>query len=277
MGSAGGVPGKTKPTPTGGAGEQRLSNPPGGASGRGEGARPQRAEDGTLSFENDPQGDLQGQGDPQREPGPPDASRPSAPPPGSGGEPSLDPRALVSMALRFYGALLAVAWLWRTAWLGEPLLYASAQAAARGVAPLRDVGAGLLAAGAVIGISYQWTEHTRSGKALARALASLLGPLTLRQVAVLALLSGIAEEAFFRGALQPRVGLVAASVIFGLAHFVPRRELRAWTVFSLAAGFLLGFLFDATGNLVAPVVTHVAVNGVNLTLMVRDEAARERG
>ncbi len=34
-----------------------------------------------------------------------------------------------------------------------------------------------------------------------------------------------------------------------------------------AAGFLLGWLFEATGNLVAPVTTHVFVNAVNLRLL----------
>jgi len=213
---------------------------------------------------------------PERDPqaGPPGAAPPPADP-GAAGPPGLEPGALVGMALRFYGLMFAAAWLWRTVWLGEPLLYASPEAAARGVEALRDVAVGLLAAGVVIGISHQWTEHTRSGRALARGLASLLGPLATRHVVVLALLSGIAEESFFRGALQPRVGLVAASVIFGLVHFVPRPEFRVWTAFSLAAGFLLGFLFDATGNLVAPVVTHVVVNGVNLTLLVRGGASGE--
>jgi len=173
------------------------------------------------------------------------------------------------MALRFYGVMLAAAWLWRSAWLDEPLLYASAEAAARGVDPLRDVTVGLMAAGLVIALSHLWTEHTRSGRALAHGLASLLGPLSLRHVVLLALLSGVAEEAFFRGALQPRVGLVAASIVFGLVHFVPRPEFRIWTVFSLAAGFLLGFLFEATGNLVAPAIAHVVINAVNLTRLVR--------
>jgi membrane protease YdiL (CAAX protease family) len=62
---------------------------------------------------------------------------------------------------------------------------------------------------------------------------------------------------------------VAASLIFGLVHFIPRRELLPWTGFSVAAGFLLGALFEATGNLAAPVVAHALVNGVNLTLLVR--------
>ncbi len=181
----------------------------------------------------------------------------------------LPPGRLVATAWRFYGALGLLAVLWRSVWMGEPLLYASKEAAERGVDPLRDVIVGALAAGVVIGLSYQLTRHTRAGRALARGLAGLLGPLGHGQVLLLAVLSGVAEEAFFRGALQPRVGWVLASVIFGLVHFVPRPEFRLWTVFSLAAGFLLGFLFEATGNLIAPMVTHALVNGVNLTLLVR--------
>jgi len=182
---------------------------------------------------------------------------------------SLPPGRLVAAAWRFYGALAVLAVLWRSVWLGEPLLYASTAAAERGVDPLRDVMVGILAAGVVIGLSYELTRHTSAGRALARGLARLLGPLGPGQVLLLAALSGIAEEAFFRGALQPRVGWVLASVIFGLVHFVPRAEFRLWTVFSLAAGFLLGFLFEATGNLIAPTVAHALVNAVNLTLLVR--------
>jgi membrane protease YdiL (CAAX protease family) len=91
---------------------------------------------------------------------------------------------------------------------------------------------------------------------------------------VLALSSGIAEEALFRGALQPVVGLVWASLLFALAHLVPRRELLPWSLFSLAAGFLLGGLYAATGNLVAPIVAHVVVNAANLRRLSRDFAAK---
>jgi membrane protease YdiL (CAAX protease family) len=191
------------------------------------------------------------------------------PQPDAEGRPSLPPGQLVALALRFYGVLLAAAFLWRVAWAGEPILYASSEAAARGVQPVRDVVTGLLAAGIVIGLSWQLTSHTAAGRALARALAAMVGPLGPRHIVALALLSGVAEEAFFRGALQPRVGYAAASVLFGLAHFVPRPEFRLWTLFSIAAGFLLGGLFEATGNLIAPVVAHAGINAVNLTLLVR--------
>ncbi len=67
----------------------------------------------------------------------------------------------------------------------------------------------------------------------------------------------------------PCLLFLAASLLFGLAHFVPRRELLPWTAFTLAAGFGLGALYEVTGNLVAPVVAHFGVNAVNLRLLTR--------
>jgi CAAX protease family protein len=122
----------------------------------------------------------------------------------------------------------------------------------------------------VIALSHVLTERTATGRALAQALGSALGPLRARECAVLALVSGLGEEALFRGALQPEVGLGVASVLFAAAHFVPRRGLRGWTLFALAAGLLLGALYEATGNLVAPVVAHVGINAVNLYRLSRE-------
>ncbi len=96
----------------------------------------------------------------------------------------------------------------------------------------------------------------------------------MRQAWLLALASGIGEEALFRGALQPVVGLWWTSLLFAAAHFVPRRELLLWSVFSLLAGLLLGGLYEATGNLLAPTIAHVVINGVNLNRLVRDYGAR---
>jgi membrane protease YdiL (CAAX protease family) len=176
---------------------------------------------------------------------------------------------LVPAALVFYGVLLAAAVAWRWGWAGESLLYADAEEAAAGVAWPADVAVGAAAGLGVIALSWLLTRTTAWGDRLGRALAGALGRPGPGEIAVLAVTSGVAEEAFFRGALQPRVGLVAASLIFGLVHFIPRRELLPWTGFSVAAGFLLGALFEATGNLAAPVVAHALVNGVNLTLLVR--------
>lgn len=172
----------------------------------------------------------------------------------------------VRLALIFYGVVLALA-VGVSALSGHSLLYATP--GGREIDWLRDPAAGALAAGIVIGLSAWLTRATRWGEALARSLAELLGPLSLLECWVLAAASGIAEEALFRGALQPLLGWVGASLLFGLAHFAPRRELLPWMGFSLVAGFGLGWLYQETGNLVAPVIAHAGVNAVNLRLLAK--------
>jgi membrane protease YdiL (CAAX protease family) len=175
--------------------------------------------------------------------------------------------SVVKLALFFYGALFAVALAWST-WSGRSVFYASQAAAEEGIAPLLDTALGLAVAAATIGLSRQITERTQWGDAMGRALAELVGKRSLRDCIVLAVVSGVAEEAFFRGVLQPALGWLLASLVFGLVHFVPKRALLPWTGFALAAGLVLGALFESTGNLVAPIVAHVAINAVNLRRLV---------
>jgi len=165
--------------------------------------------------------------------------------------------------LGFYAVVLAVAIAWT--WIeGRSLLYADAAAAVRGIALFWDPAVGLLAAAGAIALSRALTGFAPWGERAARLLAALIGRRGWRDCLILAAASGLAEEALFRGALQPRVGLVAASALFGLAHFTPRRDLWPWLGFAVAAGFLLGGLFALTGNLVAPIVAHAGINAVNL-------------
>jgi len=170
------------------------------------------------------------------------------------------------MAVIFYGVLLGLALLWGLV-AGRSLLYANAAAAEAGVQPFRDAGVGLLAGAIVVLLSREFTRRTRAGEELARAFGAVLGRLSLSECLLLAAFSGVAEEAFFRGALQPLLGWLAASLVFGLVHFVPQRAFLPWTGFAVLAGLLLGGLFEATGNLVAPVVAHATVNAVNLRFL----------
>lgn len=188
---------------------------------------------------------------------------PEPPNPESQHRTANDRASFVRMALVFYGAMFGVALLC-AALSGDALLYASGVAELRGIQPARDLAAGGLGAAIAILISNQWTSRTHSGERVARVLGALLGRLRWRDCLLLAVASGVGEEAFFRGVIQPYVGIVMASLIFGLAHLAPRRDLLPWTLFSVLAGFLLGGLFEATGNLIAPVVAHAGINLVNL-------------
>jgi membrane protease YdiL (CAAX protease family) len=183
--------------------------------------------------------------------------------------------ALVPLALVFYAVMGAAAVAWRLLADGQGPFLAAPEAAGPDCSLLlQHALLGLLAGGGLIASSRLWTRHTRMGRVLAQRLAEILGPLSWRQVVVLALASGLAEEMFFRGALQPHVGLALASLLFGLAHLVPSRELVPWAGFAALAGVLLGALFDYTGNLLAPALAHVFVNGVNLRWLSRASTPR---
>lgn len=134
---------------------------------------------------------------------------------------------------------------------------------------LLGLGAGLL----LLGL---W-KGAEKGSSLARDLEDLLGealgPLQRSEVIALAVLSGFAEELFFRGAVQGSFGWLPATVLFALLHTGPGRAFRLWTLFALVAGLLFGGLMELRGNLLGPVVAHFLVNAVNLwRLARRDES-----
>jgi hypothetical protein len=181
------------------------------------------------------------------------------------------------MGLLFYGAMAIVAVLWRVGLYREPIFFSSQAFASGELLWLRDLGIGLGVGAAIVVLSNLVTRFTQWGENLARAMAEALGPLSTPDAILLACASGLAEEMFFRGALQPRVGLVLASLLFGIVHFVPRRDFLPWTGFALCAGFVFGALYDATGNLLAPVVAHAVVNGINLPMLVSQHGKRETG
>jgi len=175
----------------------------------------------------------------------------------------------VIAGLVFYAAMAGLAWLWRGYFWGEPLFFLSVSQAAEGLAWGPDLVLGLAAGGVVLVLSGAATRFTGFGQRLADRMGEMLAGLSLWQALILAVASAVGEELFFRGALQPRVGWMAASLLFGLMHIGPGRDFLPWTVFAILVGGLLGLLFIASGNLLAPIVAHAVVNGVNLPLLSR--------
>jgi membrane protease YdiL (CAAX protease family) len=100
----------------------------------------------------------------------------------------------------------------------------------------------------------------------------ILGHLSVKDVLILALMSGFGEEAFFRGFLQPWLGIPAASFFFAVLH-APQlfssdqsetSSLSLWPWFALAAGIALGWLTILTGTWLSSAVAHFLVNYLNL-------------
>ena len=184
----------------------------------------------------------------------------------------LEPARFVRFGVLFYGAMALVAVVWRVGLYHEPIWWLEDPAGAlpaNAGAWWRDLGLGLGVALGVVAVSYGMTEATGWGRRMAAAMAEPLRGLGVPDALLLSSASGLAEELFFRGALQPRVGLVAASLLFGALHFAPRRDLLPWTVFAVLMGFAFGAMYEWTGNLLAPVVAHTVINAINLPLLLR--------
>ncbi len=77
---------------------------------------------------------------------------------------------------------------------------------------------------------------------------------------VISLTAGVAEEMLFRGVLQSQLGLLPASILFGLVHFVT----PAYAIVATIMGFYLGLVFSIFDSLFAVVLVHTLYDLVAL-------------
>jgi uncharacterized protein len=104
-------------------------------------------------------------------------------------------------------------------------------------------------------------------------LRPIFGSWSVLQLAVISIIAGFSEEAFFRGAIQgslaARVGvpvaLLLASLLFAALHLI------TWTYAMIVAfiGAYLGLLLIWTGNLLTPIVAHAVYDFVALVYFLR--------
>lgn len=134
------------------------------------------------------------------------------------------------------------------------------------------LGAGLL----LVALSHLATRTWGAFAAARELLVRMIGPLGWGEALLLALLSGVAEELLFRGALWPHLGLVGSSLLFGLMHLLPHRAMWTYPLFATGAGFLLGLLRSESGSVLPPVIAHVTVNAINLAWLGREARRRAK-
>jgi membrane protease YdiL (CAAX protease family) len=139
-----------------------------------------------------------------------------------------------------------------------------------------DLGAGLAAGLLLLGAWWGAERTFPLARELEARLGEALGPITSSEAVALAVLSGFAEELFFRGAVQGALGWGAATILFGLLHSGPGKAFRLWTLFAVVAGALFGGLMVWRGNLLGPVAGHFLVNAVNLRRLARDSGRLPR-
>jgi membrane protease YdiL (CAAX protease family) len=181
------------------------------------------------------------------------------------------PTRITTLAFVVYGPLTvgALAWAWlaggrfawtlETPWLSAP--YSERLAL--------SLGLGLVLALVVVAMTPLLVERTQWARALHVEFEAIISPLSSAEITTLALASGFAEELFFRGAMQPVLGLLITAVIFGAVHVGPKPVFFAWTTWAFVMGLLLGMIFELTGVLWGPVLAHVWINQRNMSFIRR--------
>lgn len=138
-----------------------------------------------------------------------------------------------------------------------------------------DVGLGLAGGIALVTLWNVGRSFVPAMGQLEDLLAEHIGPLEPAEATALALISGFAEEIFFRGAVQTSWGFAWATAIFTLMHTGSERVFRWWTLFALFAALVFGGLTLYRGNVLAAIVAHVVVNAINLRRLASRQVVSE--
>ena len=100
-------------------------------------------------------------------------------------------------------------------------------------------------------------------------VSALVVEADIPSIIAIALISGFAEELLFRGILQPLLGIVFASLIFGFLH-VGNKKLLSYGIYAVFIGYYLGSLLIFTGSLWPPILVHILNNAFAVPFMKRN-------
>jgi membrane protease YdiL (CAAX protease family) len=132
------------------------------------------------------------------------------------------------LILTLYGGM-GLAALLISAGRGDPDIYrieGTSTASHLLISPLVGLAIGAL----VVVLSRLAVRRFGWARSLHTNFRHLLGPLSHREILVLALASAVGEELLFRGALTPIIGLWPQAVVFALLHIGPGVRFLPWTV-----------------------------------------------
>ncbi|MFT3697430.1 MAG: CPBP family intramembrane metalloprotease [Kofleriaceae bacterium] len=185
------------------------------------------------------------------------------------------PLSRATLVLGLYGAMGIVAFV-IAAGRGDPDLYRLGglpSGTQLMLGPAIGAALGLL----VVGLTKLATKYYQWAKDLRSSFNDLLGPLSGREIFILALASSVGEELLFRGALMPWFGLWIQAAIFAALHIGPGKRFLPWTASAFILGVAFGFLAQKTSNLGGPIAAHFAINYLNLKFITAERlATRDR-
>jgi membrane protease YdiL (CAAX protease family) len=178
------------------------------------------------------------------------------------------PLSRASLVIGLYGAMGILAFL-IAAGRGDPDLYRLGGTPAAWKLVLGPVLGAALGLG-VVGLTRLANKHFAWARELRSSFHDLLGPLTGREIIILALASSVGEELLFRGALLAWWGVWWQALGFVLLHIGPGKRFVPWTISALVLGIAFGYLAKWTGNLGGPIAAHFAINFLNLRYVTRE-------
>jgi membrane protease YdiL (CAAX protease family) len=132
-----------------------------------------------------------------------------------------------------------------------------------------DVGLGVAAGLALVGLWALGRRSLASARDFEDELRRLLGRLEPAEALGLALLSGFAEELFFRGAVQQAFGWIVATILFAALHLGSGKGFRLLALFAAIGGLVFSGLVIWRQSLLSAMVAHIVVNGINLRHLTR--------
>lgn len=172
-----------------------------------------------------------------------------------------------------YGALSVVAVSIAAFWRGSsPLLFPEPWLLFQNpISHLYSVLLGLAFGGAVVLATRASVDRFSWAQRLHQELQPIARLISPAGVLVLAALSACGEELFFRGLLQPALGLWIQALLFGAVHQIPGPSRWVWVTWAGAVGLVLGAMFQLTGSLLGPIAAHALINGMNLSYLRKRE------
>jgi membrane protease YdiL (CAAX protease family) len=119
----------------------------------------------------------------------------------------------------------------------------------------------------------QWPPLVRLREEIDEKVRPIFADCKIIDLAVIALLAGTGEELFFRGWLQGILtikfgvlpGILVASVLFGLAHYLS----PTYAIYAGLTGLYLGVIYQVSGNLYIVIAIHALYDFIALVYLVR--------
>jgi len=186
----------------------------------------------------------------------------------------LDREQLVYYGVGLEVGLMLIAggicWLWPIPFELDPLCVSTS------LTNLGAVLAGLVAAAGMFCVGFTlWVSRIavfrRMRAFLMEQLAPAMNQCQAWEIALVALSAGVGEEVLFRGVLQPRIGWIAATILFALLHAIS----PTYVLVTLILGAVLAWVQIWSGNLWAPIVAHAVYDYWMFLILIRAYRRRQ--